>query len=101
MCALSYLFTCFCRSLGGAEYTKALCSMEKRSPEFSGEVFFCDPRLVANGFKVRLIPGMLGLKWHGVTLLSGVVAHDRTFPQHGARCQGCDGFENATDDREL
>lgn len=57
--ALSYLFICFCRSLGGAEYTEALCSMEKRSPEFSGEVFFCDPRLVANGFKVRLVPGTL------------------------------------------
>lgn len=57
---LFYLFIYFCRSLGGAEYTEALCNMEKQSPELSGEVYFCDPRLVANGFKVRLIPGIFG-----------------------------------------
>ncbi|XP_003962250.2 PMS1 protein homolog 1 [Takifugu rubripes] len=51
-------------SLGGAEYTKALCSMEKQSPELSGEVFFCDPRLVANGFKVRLIPALPSAERH-------------------------------------
>lgn len=49
---------CFSRSnLGGAEYTGALCEMERRSPELSGEVFFSDARLVANGFHIRLCPG--------------------------------------------
>lgn len=48
----------FCRNLGGAEYSEALRNMETQSPELSGEVFFCDPRLVANGFKVRLTPGI-------------------------------------------
>lgn len=59
-----YLFVClcFCRSLGGAEYAEALCSMETGSPERSGEVFFSDPRLVSNGFKVKLTPGRLSFK---------------------------------------
>jgi len=47
------------RSLGGAAYTEALCDMEKQSPELSGGVLFSDPRLVANGFKIKLTPGML------------------------------------------
>lgn len=58
-----------CRSLGGAEYTEALCNMEKQSPELDGGAFFSDPRLVANGFKVRLISGTLEIKCHTVTLL--------------------------------
>ncbi|XP_066543802.1 PMS1 protein homolog 1 isoform X2 [Amia ocellicauda] len=45
--------------LGGVEYTGALCSMEKERPELNGMTYFSDPRLVANGFKVRLIPGAL------------------------------------------
>lgn len=52
------LSLCFSRrNLGGAEYTEALCNMEKKSPELNGEVFFCDARLVANGFLIRLCPG--------------------------------------------
>lgn len=35
-----------------------LCNMEKQSPELNGKVFFCDPRLVANGFQVQLTPGL-------------------------------------------
>lgn len=31
--------------------------MEKQSPELNGAAFFSDPRLVANGFKVKLTPG--------------------------------------------
>lgn len=56
----SHLIVCFfCRNLGGAEYTEALCNMEKKSPELNGGVFFSDARLVANGFKIRLSPGTL------------------------------------------
>lgn len=44
-------------NLGGAEYTKTLCGMEKQSPELNGDVFFSDHRLVANGFKIKLSPG--------------------------------------------
>ncbi|XP_026872255.2 PMS1 protein homolog 1 isoform X1 [Electrophorus electricus] len=43
--------------LGGAEYMDVLMSMEKGSPSVSGEVQFTDPRLVANGFQIRLTPG--------------------------------------------
>uniref|UniRef100_A0AAX7VWL1 HMG box domain-containing protein n=1 Tax=Astatotilapia calliptera TaxID=8154 RepID=A0AAX7VWL1_ASTCA len=51
-------------SLGGAEYTEALCSMEKQSPELNGAAFFSDPRLVANGFKVKLTPGVTSAERH-------------------------------------
>ncbi|XP_076858450.1 PMS1 protein homolog 1 [Brachyhypopomus gauderio] len=43
--------------LGGGEYMDVLMSMEKSSPSVSGEVLFTDPRLVANGFQIRLTPG--------------------------------------------
>lgn len=32
-------------------------SMEKGSPSLTGEVFFTDARLVANGFQIKLSPG--------------------------------------------
>ncbi|XP_059198153.1 PMS1 protein homolog 1 [Centropristis striata] len=51
-------------SLGGAEYTEALCSMEKQSPELNGGALFSDPRLVANGFKIQLIPGLTSAERH-------------------------------------
>lgn len=66
---LSISLVLICRSLGGAEYTEALCNMEKQSPELDGGAFFSDPRLVANGFKIRLIPGMLETNCQTVTLL--------------------------------
>ena len=47
------------RNLGGAEYTDALCNMEKQIPELDGRSLFSDPRLVANGFKIKLTPGTL------------------------------------------
>ncbi|XP_056145707.1 PMS1 protein homolog 1 [Lampris incognitus] len=50
--------------LGGAEYTQALCNMEKGSPELSGGSFFSDPRLVANGFKIRCYPGLPSAERH-------------------------------------
>ncbi|CAN9497966.1 unnamed protein product [Ophioblennius macclurei] len=43
-------------NLGGAELTRTLCDMQKQSPELNGEVLFSDPRLVANGFKIKLSP---------------------------------------------
>uniref|UniRef100_A0A671U633 PMS1 homolog 1, mismatch repair system component n=1 Tax=Sparus aurata TaxID=8175 RepID=A0A671U633_SPAAU len=51
-------------SLGGAEYTEALCNMEKQSPELNGGAFFSDPRLVANGFKIHLTPGLTSAERH-------------------------------------
>lgn len=30
---------------------------KKKSPELNGEVLFCDARLVANSFHIRLCPG--------------------------------------------
>ncbi|XP_035532840.1 PMS1 protein homolog 1 [Morone saxatilis] len=51
-------------SLGGAEYTEALCNMEKQRPELNGGAFFSDPRLVANGFKIQLTPGLPSAERH-------------------------------------
>uniref|UniRef100_UPI0037E7302E PMS1 protein homolog 1 n=1 Tax=Semicossyphus pulcher TaxID=241346 RepID=UPI0037E7302E len=51
-------------SLGGAEYTEALCNMEKESPALNGEVVLSDPRLVANGFKIKLTPGLTSAERH-------------------------------------
>uniref|UniRef100_A0A8C2ZLB0 PMS1 homolog 1, mismatch repair system component n=1 Tax=Cyclopterus lumpus TaxID=8103 RepID=A0A8C2ZLB0_CYCLU len=51
-------------SLGGAGYTEALCNMEKRSPELDGGALFSDPRLVANGFKIKLTPGLTSAERH-------------------------------------
>lgn len=34
-----------------------LLNMEKDSACFSGHIYFTDPRLVANGFEIRMIPG--------------------------------------------
>uniref|UniRef100_A0A8C6NVZ0 PMS1 homolog 1, mismatch repair system component n=1 Tax=Nothobranchius furzeri TaxID=105023 RepID=A0A8C6NVZ0_NOTFU len=44
-------------SLGGAEYVQTLCNMEKQNPDLTGGVLFSDPRLVANGFKIKLTAG--------------------------------------------
>ncbi|XP_061774548.1 PMS1 protein homolog 1 isoform X4 [Nerophis ophidion] len=44
------------KSLGGTEYIETLCNMEKQNPDLNGGMFISDPRLVANGFKVRLTP---------------------------------------------
>ncbi|KAL6101311.1 pms1 [Pungitius sinensis] len=50
--------------LGGAEYAEALCSMERERPELHGGVVFCDPRLLANGFQIRLTPGLTSAQRH-------------------------------------
>ncbi|KAA0715537.1 PMS1 protein -like protein 1 DNA mismatch repair protein [Triplophysa tibetana] len=43
--------------LGGQEYMDILMNMEKGSPCRNGGIYFTDPRLVANGFQIKLIPG--------------------------------------------
>ncbi|XP_041662293.1 PMS1 protein homolog 1 [Cheilinus undulatus] len=51
-------------NLGGAEYTEALCNMEKQKPDLNGGALFSDPRLVANGFKIKLTPGLTSAERH-------------------------------------
>ncbi|XP_043104979.1 PMS1 protein homolog 1 isoform X3 [Puntigrus tetrazona] len=42
--------------LGGPEYMDVLLNMEKGSACFNGDIYFTDPRLVANGFEIKMIP---------------------------------------------
>uniref|UniRef100_A0A665W572 HMG box domain-containing protein n=1 Tax=Echeneis naucrates TaxID=173247 RepID=A0A665W572_ECHNA len=51
-------------SLGGPEYTDALCKMEKQTPKMNGQMHFSDPRLIANGFKITLTPGLMSAERH-------------------------------------
>ncbi|MED6241226.1 hypothetical protein ATANTOWER_004031 [Ataeniobius toweri] len=51
-------------NLGGPEYVETLCSMKKQAAELDGSIFFSDPRLVANGFKIKLTPGLMSAKRH-------------------------------------
>uniref|UniRef100_A0A8C1RSR9 PMS1 homolog 1, mismatch repair system component n=1 Tax=Cyprinus carpio TaxID=7962 RepID=A0A8C1RSR9_CYPCA len=50
--------------LGGPQYMDVLLNMEKDSPCFNGDVYFTDPRLVANGFEIRMIPGSSSSERH-------------------------------------
>ncbi|NP_958476.2 PMS1 protein homolog 1 [Danio rerio] len=43
--------------LGGPEYMDVLLNMKKDGPEFNGDISLTDPRLVANGFEIRMISG--------------------------------------------
>ncbi|XP_071667276.1 PMS1 protein homolog 1 isoform X4 [Patagioenas fasciata] len=43
--------------LGGSEYMAALYKMRKDSRSFSGSSYLSDPRLVANGFQIKVIEG--------------------------------------------
>eukprot|EP00064_Thunnus_orientalis_P014704 superscaffoldBa00002595_g14751 len=51
-------------SLRGAEYVEALCNMKKQNPDLNGTTFISDPRIVANGFKIRLTPGLTSAERH-------------------------------------
>ncbi|XP_074550394.1 PMS1 protein homolog 1 isoform X2 [Halichoeres trimaculatus] len=51
-------------NMGGAEYTEALCKMEKEKPDLNGGALFSDPRLVANGFKIKLTAGLTSAERH-------------------------------------
>lgn len=59
-----YILSLSCRSLGGAEYVEALCNMKKQNPDLNGTTFISDPRIVANGFKIRLTPGLTSAERH-------------------------------------
>ncbi|XP_056321700.1 PMS1 protein homolog 1 [Danio aesculapii] len=43
--------------LGGPKYMDILLNMKKDGPCFNGDISFTDPRLVANGFEIRMISG--------------------------------------------
>uniref|UniRef100_A0A2D4NM24 HMG box domain-containing protein n=1 Tax=Micrurus surinamensis TaxID=129470 RepID=A0A2D4NM24_MICSU len=38
-------------------YVEVLCSMSRESARFDGSSYLLDPRLIANGFKIKIIPG--------------------------------------------
>uniref|UniRef100_A0A2H6N9J4 HMG box domain-containing protein n=1 Tax=Micrurus carvalhoi TaxID=3147026 RepID=A0A2H6N9J4_9SAUR len=38
-------------------YVELLCSMSRESTRFDGSSYLLDPRLIANGFKIKIIPG--------------------------------------------
>ncbi|XP_058044655.1 PMS1 protein homolog 1 isoform X1 [Ahaetulla prasina] len=40
-----------------SHYMEVLCSMSRESARFDGSSYLLDPRLVANGFKIKIIPG--------------------------------------------
>uniref|UniRef100_A0A672RT30 PMS1 protein homolog 1-like n=1 Tax=Sinocyclocheilus grahami TaxID=75366 RepID=A0A672RT30_SINGR len=50
--------------LGGPEYMDVLLNMEKDSACFNGDIYFTDPRLVANGFEIKMIPGSSSSERH-------------------------------------
>ncbi|XP_077435945.1 PMS1 protein homolog 1 isoform X2 [Vanacampus margaritifer] len=61
-------------SLGGSDSIETLCNMEKQSPDVNGRMFISDPRIVANGFQVRLTPGSASAQRHlEVTALADCV----------------------------
>ncbi|XP_037136457.1 PMS1 protein homolog 1 isoform X1 [Syngnathus acus] len=60
--------------LGGRDYMETLCNMEKASPDVNGRMFISDPRLVANGFQIRVTPGAVSTDGHlEVTALADCV----------------------------
>ncbi|XP_062390522.1 PMS1 protein homolog 1 [Sardina pilchardus] len=50
--------------LGGSEFMDVLYAMRKGKPELNGTTYFSDPRLVANGFQIRLSPGSSSAERH-------------------------------------
>ncbi|NP_001136373.2 PMS1 protein homolog 1 [Xenopus tropicalis] len=50
--------------LGGSQYLDALLSMQKDSPKPNGETYFSDPRLTANGFLIKIMPGKSPVENH-------------------------------------
>ncbi|NXW66315.1 PMS1 protein, partial [Eurystomus gularis] len=49
---------------GGAQYMAALYKMQKDSQNFSGSGYLSDPRLVANGFQIKVIEGASATESH-------------------------------------
>ncbi|NP_001079545.1 postmeiotic segregation increased 1 [Xenopus laevis] len=50
--------------LGGSPYLDALLSMQKDPPKLNGETYFSDPRLTANGFLIKIVPGKSAVEKH-------------------------------------
>ncbi|KAL1267554.1 hypothetical protein QQF64_032917 [Cirrhinus molitorella] len=50
--------------LGGPEYMDVLLNLEKDSSCFNGDIYFTDPRLVANGFEIKMIPASSSSERH-------------------------------------
>ncbi|XP_060683984.1 PMS1 protein homolog 1 isoform X5 [Hemiscyllium ocellatum] len=50
--------------LGGPQYIDGLCNMQKEYNTLTGITYFTDPRLVCNGFKIRLTPGVSTAEHH-------------------------------------
>ncbi|XP_009070884.1 PREDICTED: PMS1 protein homolog 1 isoform X3 [Acanthisitta chloris] len=44
--------------LGGSQYMAALCKMQKNFPSSHGSGYLSDPRLIANGFQIKVIEGI-------------------------------------------
>lgn len=52
----------FSSLIGGSQYMAALYKMQKNYQSFHGSGYLSDPRLVANGFQIKVIEGMMVLK---------------------------------------
>ncbi|XP_026708416.1 PMS1 protein homolog 1 isoform X1 [Athene cunicularia] len=50
--------------IGGAQYMAALYKMRKDYRSFNGSGYFSDPRLVANGFQIKVIEGSSATESH-------------------------------------
>nr|XP_009931718.1 PREDICTED: LOW QUALITY PROTEIN: PMS1 protein homolog 1 [Opisthocomus hoazin] len=50
--------------IGGSQYMAALCKMQKDYQSFSGSGYLSDPRLVANGFQIKVIEGASATESH-------------------------------------
>ncbi|NXJ79457.1 PMS1 protein, partial [Trogon melanurus] len=50
--------------IGGSQYMAALCKMQKDHRSFNGSSYLSDPRLVANGFQIKLIEGASATESH-------------------------------------
>ncbi|XP_010020254.1 PREDICTED: PMS1 protein homolog 1 isoform X4 [Nestor notabilis] len=50
--------------IGGSQYMAALYKMQKDYPCFNGSAYLSDPRLVANGFQIKLIEGASATESH-------------------------------------
>ncbi|XP_030341380.1 PMS1 protein homolog 1 isoform X2 [Strigops habroptila] len=50
--------------IGGSQYMAALYKMQKDYPNFNGSAYLSDPRLVANGFQIKVIEGASATESH-------------------------------------
>uniref|UniRef100_A0A8C5U6V6 PMS1 homolog 1, mismatch repair system component n=1 Tax=Malurus cyaneus samueli TaxID=2593467 RepID=A0A8C5U6V6_9PASS len=50
--------------IGGSQYMAALCKMQKDYQSFRGSGYLSDPRLIANGFQIKMIEGVSAAESH-------------------------------------